>query len=145
MDDGSDGFSNCGGRHSGAGITPPALDLVVTSHAFTGPRPGSSQTHAKFITRVCTCKLCKAQSSDTNPVMCGSEGVDFYKVIVWLKYVDGTECPDGEFCQLCFTTFKLSYKMTHCNLKNLLKDFAKPETGHATYAGLRCLTSHRSA
>ena len=48
--------------------------------------------------------------------------------LVWLFYKEGV--PSGEFCRLCFTVFKLSFKKDYEHVSDLIEAFSD----HAVFA-----------
>ena len=76
--------------------------------------------------------MCKARSTDRNPITLGEDRYELFPQIVWLKGVPGN--PDGCFCKVCFTNFKFSYKREYEKATNLLDAFAAQD-GHILYAG----------
>ena len=54
------------------------------------------------------CRVCKAKSDAPNPVTKGADDSSYWVTIAWLH---GTpENPTGRYCNLCYTTFRLSFK-----------------------------------
>ena len=72
----------------------------------------------RFTVKVKECKACKHKSTDKNPIASGPFGVMISACIIWLYGTAG--CPSGDYCKICYTTFKLTFKKTYSTISALL-------------------------